>query len=81
VRVISRDPELVGTSMGGARVTLRYAETGERIGEIELDYAGETSRFEGKVPVSDPGVYEVIVHAHDPETGNTGVNRTTFVAR
>ena len=60
-------------------VAMTVLHDGERMGEVELDYAGETSRFAGRVPIDGSGVYEVIVHAHDPETGNTGVDRTTFV--
>ncbi len=62
-------------------VAMTVHHDGERMGEIELGYAGQTSRFEGEVPIEGPGVYEVIVHAHDPDTGNTGVDRTTFIAR
>lgn len=60
-------------------VAMTVRHDGERMGEIELAYAGETSRFSGRVPLDGAGVYEVIVHAHDPETGNTGVDTTTFV--
>jgi hypothetical protein len=60
-------------------VAMTVHHDGERMGEIELAYAGETSRFAGELPVDEPGVYEVVVHAHDPETGNTGLDRTSFV--
>jgi hypothetical protein len=53
---------------------------GERIGDFDLTYAGKTSQFAGKVPVDAPGFYEVIVYAHDPHNGNTGLDRTTFIA-
>ena len=53
---------------------------GERIGEVDLAYAGKTSQFAGNVPVEQPGLYEVIVYAHDPGNGNTGLDRTTFIA-
>lgn len=46
---------------------------------IALDYAGETSRFAGGIPVDGPGVYDVTVYAHDPANGNTGLDRTTFI--
>jgi hypothetical protein len=52
---------------------------GERISEIPLAYAGETSQFATKVPAKEPGLYEVIVYAHDPRNGNTGLDRTTFI--
>ena len=53
---------------------------GERVADLDLAYAGETSQFATKVPVDAPGDYEVIVYAHDPSNGNTGVDRTTFIA-
>jgi hypothetical protein len=54
---------------------------GERIAQLDLAYAGETSQFATKVPVEAPGDYEVIVYAHDPRNGNTGLDRTTFIAK
>jgi hypothetical protein len=48
-------------------------------GEASLRYAGSTSQFEGAVDAQQPGVWEVLVYAYDPATGNTGVDRTTFV--
>lgn len=54
---------------------------GGRIGETDLAYAGETSQFAAKVPVEAPGTYEIIVYAHDPANGNTGLDRTTFIAQ
>lgn len=53
---------------------------GERVADLDLAFAGETSQFATKVPVEAPGDYEVIVYAHDPRNGNTGVDRTTFIA-
>lgn len=53
---------------------------GERVADLDLAYAGETSQFATKVPVDAPGDYEVIVYAHDPSNGNTGLDRTTFIA-
>lgn len=52
---------------------------GEKEPPVDLAYAGETSQFEGDVPVTGPGVYDVTVYAHSPETGNTGLDRTTFI--
>jgi hypothetical protein len=54
---------------------------GERVGETELTFTGETSQFAAKVPVEAPGMYEIIVFAHDPGNGNTGLDRTTFIAQ
>ena len=63
----------------GYEVAMTLHRDGERVGEFGLDYAGETSRFEGRVPIDGAGTYEVVVHAYDRETGNTGLDRTTFV--
>jgi len=52
---------------------------GERTGEVALGYAGAASQFAGTVEVTRPGVYEATVFAHDPENGNTGLDRVTFI--
>jgi len=52
---------------------------GKRAGDMELAYAGQTSQFSGTLQISGPGTYEVIVYAYDPATGNTGLDRTTFI--
>ncbi|MBM3544517.1 MAG: hypothetical protein FJX44_08455 [Alphaproteobacteria bacterium] len=52
---------------------------GEEVKKLDLDFAGETSQFAVKVPIGEPGFYEVIVYAHDPGNGNTGLDRTTFI--
>ncbi|WP_435104383.1 hypothetical protein [Arhodomonas sp. AD133] len=53
---------------------------GERLREQPLSYAGEPSRFGTRVEVTEPGAYELVVYAHQPDTGNTGVDRVAFVA-
>jgi len=50
----------------------------ERVGGFDLTYAGRMSRFQGKLEVSEPGVYEALVYVYDPKNGNTGLDRTTF---
>jgi hypothetical protein len=52
---------------------------GERLAPIALKFAGETSQFEGSIPVFGTGLYDVTVYAHDPANGNTGLDRTTFI--
>lgn len=52
---------------------------GQRLREVPLEYAGTTSQFAGAVEVEEPGAYEIVVYAYDPESGNTGLDRTTFV--
>ncbi len=51
---------------------------GEVIDTLPLSYANKTSTFEGKLDVTKEGVYELIVYSYDPDTGNTGVDKTTF---
>lgn len=60
-------------------VSMTVHHNGRAMAEIPLTYAGETSRFAAEIPVEGSGVYEVVVHAYDPENGNTGVDRTTFI--
>jgi len=52
---------------------------GAKIGEIALEYAGKTSTFRAEYSAEKPGVYEFIVYAYDASTGNTGVDRVSFV--
>lgn len=52
---------------------------GEKLAPVDLVFAGQTSQFKGSVPVFGAGVYDVTVYAHSPETGNTGLDRTTFI--
>lgn len=48
VRVLSRDAKFIGSSMGGARVTLRDAETGELLAEgVTAGSTGDTSKLMG----------------------------------
>jgi len=46
--------------------------------ELPLRYAGETNQFSAELETREPGTYDVVVHAYDPATGNTGLDRTTF---
>ncbi|HKK30362.1 MAG TPA: hypothetical protein VKA18_08230 [Alphaproteobacteria bacterium] len=52
---------------------------GQDVGEVELAYAGSPSQFSGQVSVDKPGVYDVTIYAYDADTGNTGLDRTTFI--
>jgi len=54
---------------------------GKKITRLPLRYAGETSQFAASLPIDAPGTYDVLVYAHDPSNGNTGADRTTFVAK
>lgn len=51
---------------------------GELAEEHTMRYGGKASQFEGTLELKQPGSYEVTVYAHDPVTGNTGLDKTTF---
>ena len=46
---------------------------------LDLAYAGSPSQFAGTLDIDGPGIYDVLVYAHDPANGNTGLDRTTFI--
>jgi hypothetical protein len=46
-----------------------------------LDYDNQPSKFAAELEITLPGSYEVIVYGHDPVTGNTGVDRISFLVR
>lgn len=41
----------------------------------------DTNTFVGELKPKSPGVYQVLVYAHDPRTGNTGVDRVSFIVK
>ena len=50
---------------------VRRGETG--VGRFPLAYAGAASEFATRFDVQLPGVYDIVVYAYDPSSGNTGV--------
>jgi hypothetical protein len=52
---------------------------GKRVGEVPLEYAGSTSQFAATIETPEAGSYELTVYVHQPSTGNTGLDRTTFI--
>jgi hypothetical protein len=52
---------------------------GKTVATIPLAYANRPNAFEGRLEVTGKGVYEVTVYAFDPATGNSGVDRATFM--
>jgi hypothetical protein len=52
---------------------------GRLVGSQPLRHAGEPSLFETEIRVQETGAYEAVVYVFDPSSGNTGVDRTTFV--
>lgn len=54
---------------------------GEEIARVPFEHAGSPSRFRATVRPEGPGTYEVLAYAYHEETGNTGLDRTTFIVR
>lgn len=75
------------TSPGGTwdadeiEVDAQVLLNGEAISVPPMRYADKPSHYATDIKASRPGVYEVTVTAYDPRTGNTGLDRTTFVVR
>lgn len=59
-------------------VSTLVKRNGVQVGTLPLSFAGRTSTFSGLLEVTEPGAYELQVYAYDPETGNTGVDKTMF---
>lgn len=64
---------------GKYEVTAVVRRDGAALGRFPLAYAGATSQFAASLPIDRPGLYDVLVYAHDPANGNTGLDRTTFM--
>ncbi|WP_308364915.1 MULTISPECIES: hypothetical protein [unclassified Microbulbifer] len=41
----------------------------------------DTSTFGAPLEAKSPGVYQLLVYAYDPRTGNTGVDQTSFIVQ
>ncbi|NOY44117.1 MAG: hypothetical protein GXP50_01490 [Deltaproteobacteria bacterium] len=54
---------------------------GKQVAELNLVYAGATSRFKAAYRPDEPGSYKVLVTAADPSTNNFGVGVTSFVVK
>jgi hypothetical protein len=52
---------------------------GKKVESIPLKPGNQPNIFEAALPVQAPGNYEVLVHAYDPATGNTGVDKLNFI--
>ncbi|NER14734.1 hypothetical protein GWK08_14855 [Leptobacterium flavescens] len=51
---------------------------GKALGEIDLNIK-EPNLFAGNFKVDGGGVYELIVYAYNPESGNTGVDKINYI--
>jgi hypothetical protein len=60
------------------KASIKY--NGQVLDTIPLAFAGKANTFSASYEASQEGVYEITVHALDPETGNAGVDKTTVIA-
>lgn len=60
----------------GFTVSADLMEDGDVVGSTTLDYAGEASRFSGRLPMPAPGEYTLRVLAEQPARGNFGATET-----
>lgn len=62
-------------------VTARLVREGRVVRETEMEYAGETSIFEGTITPPSAATYELVVLASDAERANFGRVRTGITVR
>lgn len=51
----------------------------EEIERKQMEFAGKQNTFETSFAPEEKGAYQILVYGYDPRTGNTGVDRTTFI--
>ena len=54
---------------------------GKKLTELPLKYAGEKSQFAASFTPPGPGVYQATVYAYQSATGNTGLDKVTFIVK
>lgn len=54
---------------------------GETVEELPMSFAGKTSTYEATFKPVEYGAYVITVYGYDPRTGNTGVDKTSFISR
>jgi hypothetical protein len=52
---------------------------GELAKEVPMLITEKVNTFAGRIPVSAPGNYEVVIYAYNSKTGNTGVDKVNFI--
>ncbi|GAA5521129.1 hypothetical protein LQ318_05250 [Aliifodinibius salicampi] len=52
---------------------------GEEVERKRMEFAGKQNTFEASFAPEENGPYQILVYGYDPRTGNTGVDRTTFI--
>ncbi|MFD1096482.1 hypothetical protein [Salegentibacter chungangensis] len=61
-------------------VNAMISSEGKQVREVPLKFADKTSTFSVETKL-EPGLYEIAVYAYDPETGNTGLDRTNIIIK
>lgn len=51
----------------------------EEVVRKQMEFAGKQNTFEISFLPEENGVYQILVYGYDHRTGNTGVDRTTFI--
>lgn len=54
---------------------------GEPFRTVPLKMQDTMNTFSAPLATAAPGVYEILVYAYDPKTGNTGVDRVSFIVK
>lgn len=54
---------------------------GENFTVVPLEIQETMNTFSAPFTASAPGVYEILVYAYDPKTGNTGVDQGSFIVK
>lgn len=73
-------PLAVGGVWDPSKFDIRFAVTakGKPVASGPLRYGGQPNRFVGAFTAPGKAVYDIIVTAFDPDSGNSGVAETTF---
>ena len=59
-------------------IEYRVSSKGKPVANGPLRYGGRPNRFVGEFSAPETGVYDIVVTAFDPASGNSGVAETTF---
>jgi len=64
---------------GKMEVEAMIKRNGKVVKNVPLSVSNTPNLFEGSVELEEGGAYEVIVHAFDPRSNNTGADKVNFV--
>lgn len=75
-------PVTEGGIWDASQYEIKAKITGEdgKSSEIDLEQTEKSSTFSAETNLA-PGLYEIMVYAFDPKTGNTGVDKTNIIVR